>query len=888
MRALTFALILAATSGPLAAQYWPYDASLMPLVHRLEAAAGAGDHETAEAEARALVEGATRLHGAFAVQTLEARHALATQVGMLRGRKRESLDMFRALVDDWAAQLSTWHPSAQDPKMGLAMALTELQAPEEALPIAMDALRAIEALGGKDSPKALIWRYNLAGIFVDLGYWAEGLSAFETTARDLRARGDDLALHRLALVERERGRLLRKMGRGADAVSAYALAVPLFEAHFGTHHPQTIHTLTEYARALLQERMTDPLGRVITEAAARSDAVFGPDSLPAMDVKAIGAVFMALAGAGSAEFATALAQMEAAVTQAADLYTPGSRRLGEYRVELAAMLVMAGRGGEALDQLRGATRADVHVRDIHYEAIRAAVNEGSLSDGAATEEAFRVAQERYRSEAAQAYRQLARRVVADDHDKAEVARVTSDLVRSEAALQAELLARLSLTPDLRDGAAEAALRARLEAIGQEVQAGIAAQADTDAAFADLAGNGVLSLRDAQALLGPDQALVLIDTGFQDGELNVILAVTREQAVWRVLDTPPGHFGHAVADIRQGVETLLGVRAAVALNAPEAGPAFHGPAAHWLYRRTLGVVEDVIGDKPHLLVETRGALSGLPPQMLLRSPMEGDDLGRADWLVRHHAISILPSVFSLRAAAMVGARARAPEPILALADPVFETRAGGLQVAGLGAGQGALRGALMPLPETAVEARAVAAALGSGPEAVLTGPLATRGAVQAAPLERYRVLYFATHGLVAGDRVQGGELAEPALALTADGDDGMLTQTDIARLRLNADWVVLSACNTAVGDKPGAEALSGLAQAFVYAGARALLVSHWPVESKSAVRLMTEIFRIHAETPGLSGAEAQRRAMLAMIEAPPDPRWSHPAYWAPFVLVGSPD
>ena len=89
---------------------------------------------------------------------------------------------------------------------------------------------------------------------------------------------------------------------------------------------------------------------------------------------------------------------------------------------------------------------------------------------------------------------------------------------------------------------------------------------------------------------------------------------------------------------------------------------------------------------------------------------------------------------------------------------------------------------------------------------------------------------------------------------------------------------------AVGGKPGGEALSGLAQGFFYAGARALLVSHWPVESQSAVALMTDIFERRAADPSLTAAEAQRQAMLAMLD---HPTWAHPAYWAPFILVGDP-
>jgi CHAT domain-containing protein len=108
---------------------------------------------------------------------------------------------------------------------------------------------------------------------------------------------------------------------------------------------------------------------------------------------------------------------------------------------------------------------------------------------------------------------------------------------------------------------------------------------------------------------------------------------------------------------------------------------------------------------------------------------------------------------------------------------------------------------------------------------------------------------------------------------------------VAQLKLNADWVVLSACNTAAADKPGAEALSGLARAFFYAGARALLVSYWPVESEPAVKLMTTMFAAIAENPNLTTAEALRHAMLATMDDRTNPEWANPTSWAPFVLVG---
>jgi CHAT domain-containing protein len=201
-----------------------------------------------------------------------------------------------------------------------------------------------------------------------------------------------------------------------------------------------------------------------------------------------------------------------------------------------------------------------------------------------------------------------------------------------------------------------------------------------------------------------------------------------------------------------------------------------------------------------------------------------------------------------------------------------------------------------LPDTADEIRGIALAMNADlTRDVFTGGAASEERIKTMTLSDYKVVAFATHGLVPGD-LDG--LTQPALALsspkvTGGKDDGLLTMGEIMGLRLDADWVVLSACNTASGNGAGAEAVSGLGRAFFYAGTRALLVSNWPVETTSARLLTTDLFRRQAADATLTRADALRRSMLALIDGPgfrdAEGRtvfsYAHPIFWAPFSLVG---
>jgi CHAT domain-containing protein len=244
-----------------------------------------------------------------------------------------------------------------------------------------------------------------------------------------------------------------------------------------------------------------------------------------------------------------------------------------------------------------------------------------------------------------------------------------------------------------------------------------------------------------------------------------------------------------------------------------------------------------------------------------------------------------------------------DPLLAFADPDFS---GAGAVPGLSGAAGRLQAprgftnyynsghaigdalrSLPPLPGTLVEGQALMSVLNGRPGSLLLGPRASKAELMArnadGRLARVRVLEFATHGFVAGDATW---LSEPALALAAGPrpEDELLLASEASTLRLNADWVLLSACNTASPDAPEAEGLSGLSRAFFFAGARSLLVSHWRVRDDVAARLVPAILLTERNHPGLSRAAALQRASLAVLDDPTI-HGAHPSAWAPFTLVG---
>jgi len=423
-------------------------------------------------------------------------------------------------------------------------------------------------------------------------------------------------------------------------------------------------------------------------------------------------------------------------------------------------------------------------------------------------------------------------------------------------------------------------------------------------YAELSNPRPLDYDALRVLLGPQEALVLF---LSDRTATFVWAISHQGVAWHRADLSAQTLSDKIRTLRADLDPTGPSRAAVSLSAPN-GPklaAFDGETAYELYQALLSPVMPVLDKAGHVFVVKDGALSSLPLAVLLTSPpvaphMDAQELREADWLLRHFAITTLPGVSSL---ASIRAQDGDTKPRIGFAgfgDPVFSPTVrpdapillasrsidaffdtGGTRLESIAR--------LQPLPGTARELRQIAGLFPDGQARVILGAEATEGAVKAADLSRTAIVSFATHGLITGD-ISG--LGEPALAFSPPKvasvqDDGLLTASEASQLVLNADWVILSACNTAAGDgTPGAEGLSGLARAFLFAGARSILVSHWPVRDDVAGRLTSETLRKLGAEPGVARSEALRQAMLGVLNDDSDPTLAHPSAWAPFVVVGN--
>ena len=716
--------------------------------------------------------------------------------------------------------------------------------------------------------------------------------------------------------------LYSEQGRGPEAEPLFKRSLAIDQSALGVDHPRTAISLNNLASFYADKGRIGEAEQLYKKTLTILMTTLGPDHPNVASTLGN----MGLLYYDRKDWRQALPVFR----QGADILVRRSRREQQ---SIGRSLV----SGEQSDAQRNGSYFAVLIKTAFHQAEEQPSERSKLA-----QEMFSAAQWALGSQAASSLAQMAARQAKDDSALGRLVRERQDLVNEWQELDKQLMTLAAQSLEARDPRAQQVQRARLAAIDDRI-----AEIDRNLArdfpeYSALANPEPLSLAEAQAMLHPDEALVMfLDTAQikPKVEETFIWVVTRTDLRWVRSDVGTSDLIDQVAALRCGLDAAawegesrcpaLLTTSFTALDAEFGKPLpFDVDRAHALYQALFGQIEELITDK-HLLLLPSGALGALPFQVLTTqkaTSTNATDVSyyrTAAWLNKRHALTVLPAVTSLRALRQVAKASKATKPFIGFGNPLLlgpsgnDRRAWDRQSCNLGApapvrvAQRSLRGTIRkffrgnladvsvvraqyPLPETADELCAVAQSTGSDDNAVFLGQKATERVVKTlsanGTLADARTVHFATHGLLAGEtEAIAGARAEPALLLTppeqaSEEDDGLLTASEIVRLRLDADWVVLSACNTAAGgSKSGVDALSGLARAFFYAGARALLVSHWAVDSDATVRLITKAFDTLKSDSNVGRAEALRRSMLALIES--GGHNAHPATWAPFIVVG---
>jgi CHAT domain-containing protein len=502
---------------------------------------------------------------------------------------------------------------------------------------------------------------------------------------------------------------------------------------------------------------------------------------------------------------------------------------------------------------------------------------------------------------------------------AELARTSQDIDKKIGAAVGALNNLLTLPASERDGklvsSTEAEI-ARLQATRTQSLKDIARKFPN---YGELVNPPLPSPVDLQKQLTADEALL----SFYFGRFDSFVWVLRKEGPVQFarIDMKLGDLNARVNKLREALEPNAALISDI--------PPFDLTLASDLYATLLKPSEANWRPAKNLIVVTNGALGLLPLSLLPTEPSKIDpnddplfsSYRKVPWLARTHAVTLVPSISALLTLRKLPAGTASRQQMIGFGDPLFSKeqadeaaredkpaqiadaanvtrgmplkRRNGPKLDGVDSVQLAQ---LPRLPDTREELKSIALALQADPAKVLNlGKDANEKKVKTMNLSNFKIIAFATHGLVPGE-LDG--LAQPALALTApavadtDGD-GLLTMEEILALKLDADWVVLSACNTAAGAVAGAEAASGLGRAFFYAGTRALLLTNWSVHSESARELITDLFKRQADDSALTRGEALQKAMMALVDGPgyigadskTEFAYAHPLFWAPYSVVG---
>jgi len=846
-------------------------------------------------EAMASIERTVGLHHLGAAAVLQLRANFLKDLGRLS----EAEAAYQQIIANLEASVGSDHSVMATPLSNLALLYQQQGRAAEALPLARRALAIVEATLPANHPNIGLAVSVLGGVMEQLDRFDEAEAAYRRQIEIFRSRFGDTSSG-LGGAHDNLGRVLIDRQRYEEAERHLMEGLAVRERVFGRAHPMVAYSLQNLAFLYRSTgRLADALP-LVERTIDMQQALLGPDH-PDL-ANSYGNLAWTHHGLGNHARALDLVR-EASRLQADRLRLPDN-----------------GTGHRAGHMAERRSRRWVFQN--HIRVLIDAANAGAgppLSSAALHDELLRTAQLAVGAEAARAIARMASRFAAGDDRLAGLIREQQDIRDRMDRLNEQLVAEATKAESTRNERRQqtwrrdlAALQARAQEIGSTVRTALPH-------IADLTDPRPVDLQSLRELLEPGEAVLHYVFG---PHVSHVVVVTPESSGFARLLITQDQLADAVTELRRHLDPT-----AFDQDGP---PPFPADTAATLYAALIEPVASLLQNTRHLLFIPDGALQSLPIGVLLsdepeRSPVAGAKALRdLPWLVRRYAVTVLPSVSSLQALRQLARTSAAPEPFIGIGDPLLLDHPSGrvspatracptaepVQVADMGAGDwvvtergaragiGALYrggradlcriGQLASLPETAAELETMQRVMGGG--TLLLREDATEGHLRGdAGLGRARVVAFATHGVLSGELTG---LAEPALILTPPAeataiDDGLLTASEIASsLELDADWVIMSACNTAGPDgRPGAEGLSGLAQAFFHAGARSLFVSHWAVPSLSTAELTTRMLATLAEDGSIGRSEAHRRAMLSLVADPDHPEWAHPTFWAPFIVVG---
>ena len=834
-----------------------------------------------------------------------------------QGRYGEAEPLYKRALAIREATLGRNHPDVSGSLNNLASLYEVQQRLDEAEALYRRSLKIRESANGASHPTVAIALNNLAGLLDEKGQHEEAEALYK---RSLSIRKNVFGNDHpdIASAQSNLATLYRKVGRLTDADRLYAQAMASLKRSFGSDHPRFTTILNNIGLLRNEQGQLQDAKRILKQALQARKNLGADHPSVGITLNNLAWVHLKLGD----------------FRQAANYWKKTTEQIKRRMTR--------GLGGSRRSAIRSeAVRDAWKFHGLVKMSFRLSTP-GTAEHDRHARAMFEIAQLAQFSQAAQSVAKMAARSAASTPLLSRLVRERQDLIAEWQANDNQLVRAKAKAPNKRDTAREAALNKRLLAIDRRIVEVDARLSREFSEYRALSRPTPVTIAQVQAQLAQDEALVLLldTTEFEQvAEETFVWLVTRNKIRWVRSKFGTATLTSEVRALRCGLDATAWYGDGrqdcldhLDLNfdaVPEPGDLlpFDRKRAHGLYRALFGEVEDLIAGK-RLIVIPSGPLTQLPLHVLIANPPTAGDHTKTAWLARRHAISVLPAVSSLRALRQFARPSQANKPLIGFGNPLldgpdarFSQRAAAARArqhcrksaaaitptatrngaplsravnsitmrSGL-ADVGSLR-RQVPLPETANELCIVAQQLAAEPGEINLGSRARERRIKAlsasGTLAQYRSIHFATHATLAGQlkgTSEPGLILTPPEAATAE-DDGYLSGSEIASLRLDADWVILSACNTAGGaDGANTEALSGLARVFFYAGARALMVSHWEVYSDATVKLITKAVRTLANDRSAGRAEALRRAMLDMIDNGTQ-RETHPSYWAPFVVVG---